>query len=95
MILTDLHTHGFHSQETRTSSTRRTARVGAVPCVPDLGPGGDAPPLAHRGAPDPTEPEHVGWVPIFYGGFDPDGHEVMFEQVATERPICGTALSLR
>lgn len=79
LILTDLHAHGFHSEERAQAARGGPLGSGVVLAIPtsDLE-------AMHRlwraeRLPITLAPEDVGWARIFYG-LDPDGYEVMFEQ---------------
>ncbi|MCO7195150.1 VOC family protein [Pseudonocardia sp. McavD-2-B] len=81
LILTDLHAHGFHSEERAQAARGGPLGSGVVLAIPtsDLE-------AMHRlwraeELPITLAPEDAGWARIFYG-LDPDGYEVMFEQFA-------------
>lgn len=79
LILSSLHSHGYHNAGREQLARSANLGVGVVLAVPtpDLGAAYDT--WRAEGLPITLEPEDVGFARVFYG-LDPDGYEVMFEQ---------------
>ena len=83
LILSDMYRHGYHNEERSHRIRQEPSGLGFVLVVPTTDLHATRELWRREGLPVTLEPEDVGWARIFYG-LDPDGYELMFEQLRGE-----------